>query len=326
MKFGRGAPVVCAVLLTFAGCADPSFGPAGEAATNGSQVSEPRVAESAPQPSGSTGAAAAGEVTTSVLATVGDQGSAGNSEQATTQLVRYDLVAAAGYTRQDEAVVDDAWSLLFSECMRNAGFATDSTPPPVSPNNAEWSLKVLRFDDIALIESRGYHWLIPSAVESASDPGSEAEGLRVPESVQDACRTSANEVLSEGSATGSVIDPLIQANADIYNRLRSSLELQPARDRWGTCMSDKGYSELDISESVWFLDFVSSDDVSDLERATALADATCRSSSRYTEERLDLLAEQIANWLSDNEGVVIAIRLSIANEVARAKEVLGRTP
>jgi hypothetical protein len=239
----------------------------------------------------------------------------------------YDLTRAAGYSTTELQTIRAAWDHVFDGCVAEAGF---EVPPRTTAaperEDAQRFLDRQLFNNVALISTEGYHWLYPGSTIAPDQGGSDTdESPGLPDLVETSCKSRANERVAAGR-TAMAADAFVQeANVEIQVRVRSNEALLGPEQAWADCMTAAGYEVSTYTDTSRMLQFVSSPEITDAEIAMALADSSCRQSSRVAQMRLDLLEAEISGWIDEHSAEIAELELIIDAEVAAALDVLEQS-
>lgn len=249
------------------------------------------------------------------------------------ELARYDLVAAVGLDPSERRLIRSAWEHVFAECIAAAGYHVPDVTAPVEEDTSELDLARLRFDDVELISTYGYHWTVPGWTdpERTSDdrpepPSADVEGGSgdLPQEVEDECKRAANDEVSDGNPAGDYINLLLEGQAEIWLALDDWSELPALQKAWAECMHTRGFPDERFDDPDRVRRFLERP-ISEAEIAYAQADSECRGESGYRDGVLGFIADRVAQWLIDHEGLVASIEELQQAELDRARAILDES-
>jgi hypothetical protein len=244
----------------------------------------------------------------------------------------------AGPTPEQRELFWDAEEKLTAQCMAQRGF--DYTPlssPDLVRKAAAAGLTDL---DASIATNLGYHPydstqpdFIPidqayevdvelAISQSATVPGFQ-DALTGGESPVGGCRWDASAALYPNGEPSDLSAPITNSLIPVIEKARSeSTELRDAESAWSECMSAAGFDYALIGEP--FIEYSTQPTITEAERFTATADATCRSTSQVivTRNQVDETAARL--WIADGRQAQLraATDLIDATTVA-ARLVLG---
>lgn len=227
---------------------------------------------------------------------------------------------------------------LTQECMAERGFEYDPLPSPAYARS--WlDFRASQLMTAERAQTLGYHpvpYSMPPELAAAyveleertnSDPAYRAAYSAQPgEAAQLGCSVLASEQLNFEAELMSREFQAIMSNAEaeVFEAINADPTYSAAVAAWSACMSDGGYDYATpddaFADERWFTEPGAP---TELERATALHDASCRDAVGLNDAARNAQQRAVARWIERNHATVQALRSAESELLAAAQRLLG---
>ena len=226
----------------------------------------------------------------------GDTGAA-NVNAARLELLRQvDVSAALLPAPEVRASYQAARSNALSSCLK-ARFNVDYTPHILTADEITSAdlkrLSMFLFDDVGLAQTDGYSWTSESGVGSAGATASDLLARTVGD--DPTCPRQADAAYPPSTMP----DPA-SVDGALYEQFASDQSLSGVRQVWSDCMRLAGHDGLRSPAAIPPPGTLGRS----AERALAVADVSCRSSSGYRAAKTSWFITHVASWLASHPDLV----------------------